>query len=101
MRTKNCAFELFKSTGRIKLYEIIFEKLQAKMGGCETCLLKRCCCCGSLRTGTLVAGAGAIVRHFKNVSKSLSKKLVSLLDFIHYHNNHHRLDYVRNYQLPV
>ncbi|KAH1016875.1 uncharacterized protein LOC109545337 [Dendroctonus ponderosae] len=31
------------------------------MGGCEACLLKRCCCCGSLRTGTLVAGAGAII----------------------------------------
>lgn len=28
---------------------------------CESCLLKRCCCCGSLRTGTLIAGAGAIV----------------------------------------
>ncbi|KAL1494116.1 hypothetical protein ABEB36_009765 [Hypothenemus hampei] len=31
------------------------------MGGCEKFLLKRCCCCGSLRTGTLIAGAAAIV----------------------------------------
>ncbi|XP_066153445.1 uncharacterized protein [Euwallacea fornicatus] len=31
------------------------------MGSCKACLLKRCCCCGSLRTGTLVAGAGAII----------------------------------------
>jgi len=37
-----------------------FFVLEWKMS-CESCLLKRCCCCGSLRTGTLIAGAGAIV----------------------------------------
>ncbi|CAG9773983.1 unnamed protein product [Ceutorhynchus assimilis] len=29
--------------------------------GCESCVLKRCCCCGSLRTGALVSGASAII----------------------------------------
>ncbi|XP_076274027.1 uncharacterized protein LOC143204955 isoform X1 [Rhynchophorus ferrugineus] len=31
------------------------------MANPEKCLLNRCCCCYSLRTGTLVAGVGAII----------------------------------------
>ncbi|XP_060522976.1 uncharacterized protein LOC132699976 [Cylas formicarius] len=31
------------------------------MGSCEDYLLKRCCCCGSLRTGTLFAGFASVI----------------------------------------
>ncbi|KAF7262852.1 hypothetical protein GWI33_003981 [Rhynchophorus ferrugineus] len=36
-------------------------RLSIIMANPEKCLLNRCCCCYSLRTGTLVAGVGAIV----------------------------------------
>lgn len=60
---------------------------------CESCLLKRCCCCGSLRTGTLIAGAGAIVG-VKCVICCFfyTKKLCYMLDSGNIHNYHHCLD---------